>query len=30
MVALQVLGNDAAIGFAGTQGQFRVERLQAG
>ena len=30
MVAVQVYGNDAAIGFAGSAGQFRAQRLQAG
>ena len=30
MVCAQVIGNDAAIGFAGIAGQLRAERLQAG
>ena len=30
MVAVQVMGNDAAIGFAGRLRQFRTQRLQAG
>ena len=30
MVAVQVMGNDAAVAFAGSQGQLRAERLQAG
>ena len=30
MVAVQVFGNDAAIGFAGSQGKFRAQCVQAG
>ncbi len=30
MVCVQVHGNNAAVGFAGSQGNFRAERLQAG
>ena len=30
MVAVQVMGNDAAIGFAGFTGKLRTQRLQAG
>jgi fumarate hydratase class II len=30
MVAVQVMGNDAAIGFAASQGNFRAQRVHAG
>ena len=30
MVCVQVIGNDAAVGFAGVAGQLRAERVQAG